>query len=217
MSDSKITNDIKVAVLDGEGKSVDELSLPEEIFAVKPKSGVLHSVIKAYKASRRQGTHATKNRSLVSGSSKKPFKQKGTGNARQGSIRAVQLYHGAVAHGPQPRSYRQSLNKKLKVLALKMSLTDRLNHKKIIVLEDKTLDFSSYSTGRANGLLSKLTKYHNTLIVDCADNDILARSVQNLYRVDYNNPYLINAEHILSRHYIVFSTASMAMLISRLS
>ena len=203
-----------IKVKDLAGNDVQDFQLPESIFSIKPKSAVLHSVVKAYQAARRQGTHAVKNRSLIAGSGKKPFKQKGTGNARQGSIRAVNLYHGAVAHGPQPRSYNQSVNKKLKSLALKMSLADRFNNNKLLLVDN--FAFSSYSTKNAVSFLTKFTKYNHTMIVDeCAD-DFLLKSVQNLYRVDCQTPGLLNAEHVLSRHYIIFSKLSLKSLIDRI-
>ncbi len=108
-----------------QGKAVKKIQLPEAIYAVEMNEALLHSVVKAYQANRRQGTHATKTRSLVSGGGKKPFKQKGTGGARAGSTRSPLQPGGGQLHGPQPRDYRQSVNKKIRQLALKIALSDK--------------------------------------------------------------------------------------------
>src|SRR5689334_10938612 len=113
---------MQVDVKDIKGKALKKVDLPDSIFGVEVKDHVLHLAVKAYQANRRQGTHATKTRSLVTGTGTKPFKQKGTGQARQGSTRGPHMPGGAVVHGPQPRDYRQKTNQKARQLALCMAL-----------------------------------------------------------------------------------------------
>ena len=124
---------MKVKVTDISGKEVKEIDLPDSIYNVPMNEHVLHHVVKAYRANKRQGTHATKTRSHVRGGGKKPFRQKGTGNARQGSSRSPVFPGGAVVHGPTPRDYTQSLNKKTKKLAIKIALSDKLRHNQLHV------------------------------------------------------------------------------------
>ena len=112
----------KVTIYDMTGKSVGERELNDAIFAVTPNKAVLHEVVKNYLANQRQGTQSTLTRTEVSGGGKKPWRQKGTGHARQGSTRAPQWTHGGVALGPKPRSYRYTLNRKMKVVGLKKAL-----------------------------------------------------------------------------------------------
>lgn len=130
----------KIDVLNMEGKKVGDMELAEGIFAVDVNEDVLHDVVVNYLANQRQGTQSTKTRSEVRGGGKKPWKQKGTGRARQGSIRAPQWIKGGVALGPKPRSYKYTLNKKVKRLALKSALTTKVQENNIIVLDKLALD-----------------------------------------------------------------------------
>lgn len=199
------------------GQVKGEKALPSDIYGVPMNRSLLHSVVKAYRANRRQGTHATKTRSLVSGSGRKPFKQKGTGRARQGSNRGPHMYHGAVAHGPQPRDYRQGINKKVKMLSTKVALSDKVRHKRLLLVDD--LDVSSYSTRKVVSVLNTLViSRHNqrddtqkssldprTLIVDKRKDDYLSRSVRNIYRADTVSAALLNAENILGCEYLLLT------------
>src|SRR5574344_363134 len=117
----------KVTIFDMTGKSVGTKELSDAIFAVEPNKAVLHEVVKNYLANQRQGTQSTLTRTEVSGGGKKPWRQKGTGHARQGSTRAPQWTHGGVALGPKPRSYRYSINRKMKVVGLKSALSAKLS------------------------------------------------------------------------------------------
>src|SRR5438045_9357017 len=120
-----------VSVIGAEKKTVE---LPDEIFAARVNVPLIHQVVVAQRAAARQGTHATKTRGMVRGGGKKPYRQKGTGRARQGSIRAPQFTGGGVVHGPQPRSYEQKTPKKMKAAALKGALSDRAAHGRVRVV-----------------------------------------------------------------------------------
>ena len=170
---------MKWNVLNKEGKENASAELSDAIFAVELNEGLLHGVVKAYRANRRQGTHATKTRSLVSGGGKKPFKQKGTGNARQGSTRSPLMEGGATAHGPQPRSYTQKTNKKQRQKALKIALSDKVRNNSFYVVDSLAMD--SYRTKDVVSLLSNLgLKDKKTLIVDTHNSDHLLRSARNI-------------------------------------
>ena len=130
----------KVDLLNMEGKKVGTIELADSIFAVEVNETVMHDVVVNYLANQRQGTQSTKTRSEVSGGGKKPWKQKGTGRARQGSIRAPQWIKGGIALGPKPRSYKYTLNKKVKRLALKSALTTKVQENNIIVLDNLSLE-----------------------------------------------------------------------------
>ena len=134
----------KVDLLNMEGKKVGTVELAESVFAVEVNEYAMHDVVLNYLANQRQGTQSTKTRSEVSGGGKKPWKQKGTGRARQGSIRAPQWIKGGIALGPKPRSYKYTLNKKVKRLALKSALTTKVQENNIIVLD--TLNFDEIKT-----------------------------------------------------------------------
>ena len=132
----------KVDVYDIAGKKVDTVELKDEVFGIEPNEAVVHSVLVNYLANQRQGTQSTKTRAEVSGGGRKPWRQKGTGRARQGSIRAPQWIKGGIALGPKPRSYRYSIPKKVKQLAFKSVLTSKLQEGKLVVLDK--LNLSTY-------------------------------------------------------------------------
>jgi large subunit ribosomal protein L4 len=130
----------KVAVLDMTGKQVGELELSDAIFGITPNEAVLHQAVVMQQASMRRGTHATKNRAAVSGGGKKPWRQKGTGHARHGSIRSPLWVGGGVVFGPQPRSYAIKLPKKVRRLAIKSALSAKVRDSELIVLDDLKLE-----------------------------------------------------------------------------
>ena len=131
---------LKVDVLNMDGKKVEDIELNENVFGVEVNDVVVHTALVNYLANQRQGTQSTKTRSEVSGGGKKPWRQKGTGRARQGSIRAPQWIKGGIALGPKPRSYRYSIPKKVKQLAFKSVLTSKLQEGKLVVLDKLNLD-----------------------------------------------------------------------------
>ena len=134
----------KVEVYNVEGKKVSDLDLKEEVFGIKPNENVVHSVLVNYLANQRQGTQSTKTRSEVRGGGKKPWRQKGTGRARQGSIRAPQWIKGGIALGPKPRSYKYRVNKKEKRLAIKSILSSKVLENNLVVVDK--FDFKEIKT-----------------------------------------------------------------------
>ena len=129
----------QVTVFDMTGKKVSDLMLSDEIFGIKPNEAVMHQAVVNYLANQRQGTQSTLTRTEVSGGGRKPWRQKGTGHARQGSIRAPQWTHGGIALGPKPRDYSYTLNKKVKRLALKSALSSKVLDENLIVVDAITL------------------------------------------------------------------------------
>ena len=204
---------MQVAVKDITGKEVKKIDLPEDIFGLELNDHILHQVVKAYQANRRQGTHATKTRAFVSGGGKKPFRQKGTGNARQGSSRAPNYPGGAISHGPQPRDYTQKVNRKAKKLALKVALSDKVRHGKLVVLNELSQD--AYSTKGVANVLQALAAPH-ALIADPSKNDFLYKSTRNLKTASAKPVAELNAEDVLRYESFVVTEAALASLTERL-
>jgi len=174
---------------------------------------VLHQVIKAYQANRRQGTHATKTRAFVRGGGRKPFRQKGTGNARQGSTRAPNYPGGAVSHGPQPRDYTQKINKQARKLALKVALSDKVRHGKFVVVNDFAV--SAYSSKYVAGALAALGA-NRALVLDQREDDLLYKSARNLRYAASKSSMEINAEDVLRYESFVISEKALEALNNRL-
>ena len=160
-----------VAVLDMTGKKVGDIELCNAVFGIEPNAVVMHMAVVNYLANQRQGTQSTLTRSEVSGGGRKPWRQKGTGHARQGSTRAPQWRHGGIALGPKPRDYYYTLNKKVKRLALKSALSDKALNNNIIVLDSLALD--GYKTKVVADCMKALNVGKKTLMV-LADNDAFA-------------------------------------------
>ena len=167
----------KVDLLNMEGKKVGDIELQESVFGVEVNEYVMHDVVVNYLANQRQGTQSTKTRSEVAGGGKKPWKQKGTGRARQGSIRAPQWIHGGIALGPKPRSYKYRLNKKVRQLALKSALTTKVQENAIIVLD--SLNFDEIKTKNMANVLAAI-KAENALVVIAEKNINVQFSARNL-------------------------------------
>lgn len=136
----------KLDILNLKGEKVKDTKLNDNVFGIEPNDSVIYDAVVLYNASQRQGTHSTKTRSEVSGGGRKPWRQKGTGNARQGSIRAVQWRHGGIAHGPKPRDYSKKMNKKERRLALKSALSYKAKDKDIILLENISMETNKTKT-----------------------------------------------------------------------
>lgn len=200
-----------------DGEKIKTIELPEAIYGLEMNEGVLHSVVKAYQANKRQGTHATKTRSLVSGGGKKPFKQKGTGGARQGSSRSPLHPGGATVHGPQPRDYRQHINKKTKQLALKIALSEKVRHNKLFLVDD--FGINSYNTKqivKSLQVLSKGQAVRTTLLADERKDDFLYKSTRNIHGAVSLAPAAINAENVLRYEALILSETALAALHQRL-
>lgn len=171
----------KLPVLDMAGLQVGEIELKDEIFAIKPNIHVMHEVVKNHLANRRQGTQSALTRSEVSGGGKKPWRQKGTGHARQGSIRAPQWRHGGVVFAPKPRDYSYSVNKKVKRLALKSALSSKLIDNEIIVLD--SISMNEYKTKVIVNMLSAINALPKSLIVLSDSDKKVVNSIRNIPKV----------------------------------
>ena len=168
----------KTDILNMKGEKVSELELAESVFAIEPNMSALHIAVVNYLANQRQGTQSTKTRSEVSGGGKKPWRQKGTGRARQGSTRSPQWYHGGIALGPKPRSYRFTINKKVKALAMKSALSSKVAANELLVLDEIKLD--AIKTKEIVKMLSALSAAKKTLIVVPEKDEIIYRSARNI-------------------------------------
>ena len=168
----------KVNVYDMAGKVVSEMELSEAVFGIEPNPVVVHQVVVNYLANQRQGTQSTLTRTEVSGGGKKPWRQKGTGHARQGSIRAPQWRKGGIALGPKPRDYSYSLNKKVRRLAIKSVFSDKVATSDLIVVDNISVD--SYKTKVIVEMLKALGAEKKALIVMPEHNDKLIKSAANI-------------------------------------
>jgi large subunit ribosomal protein L4 len=184
-----------------------KVDLPAEIFDVQTNVPLLHQVVVAQLAAARQGTHKTKTRAEVSGAGRKPFKQKGTGRARQGSIRAPHMTGGGIVHGPTPRDYSQRTPKKMKAAALRGALSDRARNGRIHVVAELVAG-TKPSTKDALATLKAVTERKNLLVVIERANDVAALSVRNL--ADVHTLYLdqLNTYDVLVSDDVVFTKAA---------
>ncbi|MGA1541739.1 MAG: 50S ribosomal protein L4 [Ilumatobacteraceae bacterium] len=196
-----------VTIKNQAGKDVGNLSLSDDDFGRQPNVPVMNQVVTAQLAHRRAGTQSTKTRGEVSGGGKKPFKQKGTGNARQGSIRAPHFSGGGVALGPKPRSYSQKTPKRIVKLALQSALSDRANEGKVVVVD--AWNFDTPKTSDAKAALAAIGVSGKVLIVVKRSEINTIRSFRNLEEVQLIEVGELNAYDVLCNDYIVFSQASL--------
>lgn len=189
------------------GGSPGEIDLADEVFGIEPNVAVMHQVVTAQLAARRAGTQSTKTRSEVSGGGAKPYRQKGTGNARQGSIRSPQFRGGGVALGPKPRSYAQRTPKKMKALALRSALSDRASEDKVVVVE--SFAFDTPSTKDAVELLDSLGVQGRVLVVVPDDDEAARKSFRNLPEAHVLVPGELNTYDVLVSDYVIFSAATL--------
>ncbi len=185
-----------VSVFDMNGKKVSELALAESVFGIEPNTYAMHLCVVNYLANQRQGTQSTRTRSEVSGGGKKPWKQKGTGRARQGSTRAPQWTHGGIAHGPKPREYGFSINKKVRRLAMKSAFSSKAAAEELVVLDDLKLD--AIKTKEVVKVLTALETGKKVLLVLPENNDILYRSARNIAGVKVSTVNTLNVYDILN-------------------
>ncbi len=205
---------MEIQVINIKGQAVRKASLNDAVFNVEMNEHVLHTVVKAYRANARQGTHATKTKAMVSGGGKKPFKQKGTGEARQGSSRSPLNPGGGVAHGPQPRDYNEKVNRSTKQLALAIALSDRARHGKVKVIDD--LKISKCSTKHIAGILSDL-KASKAILLDERKDDLLFKSARNIYGVRTVAAAEVNAADVLRFENFIITETALNVLQSRFS
>jgi large subunit ribosomal protein L4 len=189
------------------------VEFPAEIFDVELNVPLIHQVVVAQQAAARQGTHATKTRGLVRGGGKKPYKQKGTGRARQGSTRAPQFAGGGVVHGPQPRDYAQRTPKKMKAAALRGALSDRARHDRVHVVES-LVTADAPSTKDAAALLAGLTTRTNVLVVLDRSDLVSLKSVRNLEGVHVLAADQLNTYDVLMSDDVVFTKAALDAFVS---
>jgi large subunit ribosomal protein L4 len=185
-----------VSVFDMNGKKVSDLALAESVFGIEPNSYAMHLCVVNYLANQRQGTQSTRTRSEVSGGGKKPWKQKGTGRARQGSTRAPQWTHGGIAHGPKPREYGFSINKKVRRLAMKSAFSSKVAAEELVVLDDLKLD--AIKTKEVVKVLTALETGKKVLLVLPENNDVLYRSARNIAGVKVSTVNTLNVYDILN-------------------
>ncbi|HWK21066.1 MAG TPA: 50S ribosomal protein L4 [Microbacteriaceae bacterium] len=196
-----------IDVVDAKGKKVASVDLPAEVFDVQTNVPLIHQVVTAQLAAARQGTHKTKNRGEVSGTGAKPFKQKGTGRSRQGSVRAPEHRGGGTVHGPQPRDYSQRTPKKMISAALKGSLSDRARAGRLHVVDSFGID-GTPSSKAAAGVLAALTSGKKNLVVLTRDDEISYKSVRNLPGLHVLTWDQLNAYDVLVADEIVFTRSA---------
>lgn len=195
-------------VLDLKGKKAASVELPAEIFDVPTNIPLMHQVVVAQLAAARQGTHATKTRGMVSGGGKKPFRQKGTGNARQGSIRAPHFTGGGIVHGPQPRSYEQRTPKKMIQGALRSALSDRARNGRIHVVT-ALIEGDTPKTKTALAALRAIVEDRQALVVLERGDEITALSLRNVPEVHILWADQLNTYDVLDADDIVFTQAAL--------
>lgn len=200
----------KVTVYNMAGASVGEIELSETVFGIEPNKAAVHEVVKNYLANQRQGTQSTLTRTEVRGGGRKPWRQKGTGHARQGSIRAPQWYHGGVALGPKPRDYRYSLNKKVRRLALKSVFSSKVLEQNLIVVDEIKID--EYKTKAVMEMLKALGADKKALVVTAEKNEKLVKSASNIPGVKTALTNTINVYDIVNANKLVIAKDAIAKI-----
>ena len=191
----------KIDVYDIEGKKVKTIELKEEVFGIEPNEAVVHSVLVNYLANQRQGTQSTKTRAEVSGGGRKPWRQKGTGRARQGSIRAPHWVGGGVALGPKPRSYNYTVNKKEKRLAIKSMLSSKVLENELVVVEN--LPLKEIKTKEMARILNNLKVEGKAVILLPEKDEVVQKSARNIEGVKTLQVGTINVYDLLKYNKLV--------------
>jgi large subunit ribosomal protein L4 len=199
---------LKIDVKTPAGKTDGSVELPAALFDVEPNIALMHQVVTAQLAAKRQGTHSTKTRGEVSGGGKKPYRQKGTGRARQGSTRAPQFTGGGVVHGPQPRDYSQRTPKKMIAAALRGALSDRARNERIHAVTE-LVEGQTPSTKSAKAFLATVTENKKVLLVIGRTDEVGAKSVRNLPGVHVISPDQLNTYDVLHADDVVFSVEAL--------
>ena len=199
-----------IAVLDMAGNNVGEITLSDAIFGIKPNAVVMHMAVVNYLANQRQGTQSTLTRTEVSGGGKKPWRQKGTGHARQGSTRAPQWRHGGIVHAPKPRDYSYSLNKKVRRLALLSALSDKVLGGNLIVLDELKLD--TYKTKTVADCLKAIGAGKKSLIVLEDNNAFAVKSIANIKGAKSAQVNTINTYDVINADTLVIVKGAVAKL-----
>ena len=192
-----------VQVVDMQGKNVGSVDLAESIFGIEPNAAVMHQMVVSYLANQRQGTQSALTRSEVSGGGRKPWRQKGTGRARQGSTRAPQWYHGGVVFAPKPRDYRFSVNKKVKRLAMKSALSSKAQAEEIIVID--SIAFDEIKTAKAAAMLKAVGSERKALIVLPEVDEKAIKSARNIPGVKTTQVNEMNVYDILNADKLIIA------------
>jgi large subunit ribosomal protein L4 len=210
-----------ISVVSSSGATGKDVELPDEIFGRAVNIPLIHQVVVAQEAAARQGTHSTKTRGLVRGGGRKPYRQKGTGRARQGSLRAPQYAGGGVVHGPKPRSYEQRTPKKMKAAALRGALSDRASHGRVAVVSGfvdgdvpKTKDALSVLLAAA-GQAGRLPA--GVLVVASADDELTWKSLRNARGVRVLATEQLNTRDVLVSEFVVFTEPALDAFIAKAS
>ncbi len=199
-----------VALFDMAGNKKGEVELKAEVFGCEVNVPVLHSVVRAYLLNQRQGTQSTKTRAEVSGGGIKPWRQKGTGRARQGSTRSPQWTHGGIALGPKPRSWRVSINKKVKRLAMKSALSSKVVDNEMVVIDNLAMD--AYKTKTIVNMLKGVNAGKKALIVTANVDNFVAKSASNIPGVKTATPGTLNVYDILNCDMFVVAKDAVAVI-----
>ena len=199
-----------INVLNMAGETVGTVELCDSIFGIEPNQAVVHEVVKNHLANCRQGTQSALTRAEVSGGGKKPWRQKGTGHARQGSTRAPQWTHGGIVFAPKPRSYSYVLNKKVKRLAMKSALSAKAAAGEIIVVDSIKLD--SIKTKDFRAFLNAVKADGKSLVVTPAKDEIVVKSARNIPGVETTMANLMNVYDILKAKYLVLDKEALAVI-----
>lgn len=186
----------KFDVLDKNGKKVSTIELSDAVFGITPNEKVVHAAVVNFLANQRQGTQSTKTRSEVSGGGRKPWRQKGTGRARQGSTRSPQWTHGGVALGPKPRDYSYTLNKKVKKLAIQSALSDKAASGDLIIVDSLAMD--EYKTKTVAAMLAAVGAEGKSLLATAAKEEKLVKSASNLPGVKTAMAALVNTYDVVN-------------------
>ena len=201
---------MQTKVFDMAGKQVGEIELSDAVFGIEPNEAVVHDVVKNHLANCRQGTQSSLTRAEVSGGGKKPWRQKGTGRARQGSIRAPQWYHGGIVFAPKPRDYSYTLNKKVKRLAMKSALSAKAQEQNLVVIDAIKMD--EIKTKTFKNFLSAVGADCKTLVVTAENDAIVVKSAANIPGVMVTFANLINVYDILNAKKLVVDQAALAKI-----
>ncbi|UOQ83911.1 50S ribosomal protein L4 [Gracilibacillus salinarum] len=193
----------KVALFNQSGSQVGDVEINDAVFGIEPNEHVLHDAVLMQRASLRQGTHAVKNRSDVRGGGRKPWRQKGTGRARQGSIRSPQWVGGGTVFGPTPRSYSYKLPKKVRRLALKSAFSSKVKEDSLVVLEG--IAFDAPKTKEVVSMLSSLNVDAKALIVTADKDEVLAKSANNLQNVKVLSVSEVNVLDLLTHDKLILT------------
>ena len=199
-----------IKVLNMAGAEVGTVELNDSIFGIEPNTAVVHEVVKNHLANCRQGTQSALTRAEVSGGGKKPWRQKGTGHARQGSTRAPQWTHGGIVFAPKPRSYSYVLNKKVKRLAMKSALSAKAAAGEIIVIDSIKMD--SIKTKDFRAFLNAVKADGKSLVVTPAKDEIVVKSARNIPGVETSMANLINVYDIIKAKYLVLDKEALTVI-----